>query len=73
MDRRYLDTIAPLIKDKMSWDAFIVLLQYEYMSLVEKLNLRQDTDNLIRINAKLELITYLKKYKERTDGLHADK
>lgn len=66
LDKKYLEQIAPIVKDKIIWDAFNLLLDYEIIELLKLIQVKQNTDMLIRINAKLEQLNQLKKYREKT-------
>ena len=64
MDRKYLQEISPLIKDKLAWDAFLALLAYEEGKTISKLNGPKDSNDLLRINAVFTFIQHLKNIRE---------
>ena len=65
MDHAYFrQKLAPILRDKLAWDAFLFLLDMEHKKLVQTLEGKTDTDTLIRINAKLQLIANFKKARE---------
>jgi hypothetical protein len=65
--KEYLNKISPILRDKIIWDAFTVLLEYEQACLINLLYSNQNTEELIRINAKLTLLEKLKKYRDKSN------
>jgi hypothetical protein len=64
MDRKFLQDISPLIKDKLSWDAFVALLEYEEKKTIDRLVGPKEFEELVRINATYTFIQHLKKLRE---------
>ncbi len=60
MNRKFFTDIAPLLRDKIAWDAFIVLLEYYESKEIKKLQGVQPTDELIRVNGVLTFLQHLK-------------
>ncbi len=60
--------LSPLLRDKPVWDAFICLMEREEKRVYNLLKTRRTTEDLIRLNAELQLIDVLKKTKEIADG-----
>lgn len=63
-DLLILRSITPLIKDKIAWDAFMALLEHEESKCADKLSGKQNSEELIRINAEFMLIQKLKKARD---------
>lgn len=64
----YLNKISPIIREKIIWDAFVVLMEHEESELVTLLYSNKSSDELIRINAKLTLLEKLKRYRDKLNG-----
>ncbi len=64
MDRKYLSSIAIIIKDKFTWDAFLAILAYEEGKIVAKLKGPKQAEELIRINAEYNLIQHMKNLRD---------
>lgn len=64
MDRKFLQAISPLIKDKLSWDAFMAVLEYEEKKTIDKLVGPKEFEELVRINATYTFIQHLKRLRE---------
>lgn len=60
MDKQYLNSIAPIIKDKIVWDAFLAILAFEEGKVIAKLRGPQEVNELIRINSQYSFIQHLK-------------
>lgn len=60
MTDRIFREIAPLVRDKMVWDAFVAALNFERDKIVNKLRSEMTTEALIRLNAEYALIERLK-------------
>jgi hypothetical protein len=60
--------LAPLTQDKMSWDAFIILLDNERSKIIKQLETNHPTDTLIRLNAQLCLLRSLKQTRENINA-----
>jgi len=64
MDKKYLNSIAIIIKDKFAWDAFLAILAYEEGKIIAKLKGPKEPNDLIRINAEYSLIQHMKNLRE---------
>lgn len=68
MNKQYLNSIAPLTKDKFVWDAFLAVLAFEEGKAIAKLNGPQSPDTLIRINERFTFIQHLRNLRENANA-----
>lgn len=70
MDKKYLNDISPIIKDKPVWEAFIILIEYEQKKIIDKLNSEYiPAEALIRINAQFYILEKLKKIRDNANAV----
>lgn len=64
MNKQFIASILPIIRDKQVWDAFVSILDYEEQKIVDKLKGPKPQEDLIRINAEYTLIQNMKKLRD---------
>lgn len=68
MDKLYLNSIAPIVSNKLVWDAFLAILSYEEGKVIAQLNGPKSSDELIRINARYTFLQHLKNLRENANN-----
>ena len=64
VDKSILQAIAPVIKNKEAWDAFIAILDYEESKLCHKLRGEPTTDQLHRLAGASNLLHALRSLRD---------
>lgn len=71
MQLKDLNKLAPLIKDKAAWDAFVYLLEDMELEVIAKLTGNPTEYQLIRISGQYNLLQTM--YKARDNALALEK
>jgi hypothetical protein len=70
MDHKFLNKISVVVKEKPVWDAYLEILEYYEKDILKLLGTPQSENNLVRINAKIELLRVLKNIRDIANGLY---
>lgn len=59
-------TIRPLLENKIVWDCLVKLIESKEREILDRLIKYQPPEELIRMNGQIQVLDWLKQYRERT-------